>query len=102
MRRDTYDIVLLFKFKIGLVTANFDRFLVPVVPQFSTWNNYDPANFRLLSFHNQDNFTKLYFPKTIRAWNSLPHFIKYATSGQQFKSFLPAHYETRLSAYRPP
>ena len=26
MRRDTYDLVLLFTFKIGLVTANFDRF----------------------------------------------------------------------------
>jgi len=36
MRRDTYDLVLLFKFKIGLVTANFDRFLVPAVHQYST------------------------------------------------------------------
>lgn len=36
MRRDIYDLVLLFKFKIGLVTANFDRFLVPAVPQIST------------------------------------------------------------------
>ena len=28
MRRDIHDLVLPFKFKIGLVTANFDRFLV--------------------------------------------------------------------------
>ena len=28
IRRDIHDLVLLFKFKIGLVTANFDRFLV--------------------------------------------------------------------------
>lgn len=28
IRREIHDLVLLFKFKIGLVTANFDRFLV--------------------------------------------------------------------------
>ena len=56
----------------------------------------------LLSFHSQDNFTKSYFPRTVMPWGSLPHSIKYATSSQQFKNFLHAHYETRLSVYRPP
>lgn len=59
----------------------------------------------LPSFHNHDNqkrITKSYFPRTVMPWGSLHHSIKYATSSQQFKNFLHAHYETRLSVYRPP
>lgn len=49
------DLVLQFKFKFGLVTANFYCVLVPAVPRYTT-RNYEAANFLLLSVHNQDYF----------------------------------------------
>ena len=71
--------------------------------------NFDKASSRACiqawcswTFHSQDYFTKSYFPRTIRVWDSLPHSVKYATRAQQLKSLLYAHYKARLSSYRSP
>ena len=59
LRRDIHDVVLLFKFKFGDVTElsiDFGSRNISI-----HYSKYYAANFRLLSFHNQDYFTKSYF-----------------------------------------
>ena len=46
MRRDKHGFFFFFKFKVDLVTANFDRLSLP---RYSP-RNYDAANFRPVSY----------------------------------------------------
>ncbi|XP_020914958.1 uncharacterized protein LOC110252470 [Exaiptasia diaphana] len=100
-RRDINDLVLLFKHRLGLVNTNFNDFFSPVCSSYNTRNS-DPGNLRLLSSHRQNYYTKSYFPRTIRLWNSLPHHIKHSPSVSAFKSQLSVLYLDKLNTYQPP
>lgn len=100
-RRDIHDLVLLFKFKVGLLSANFERFLHPSTSRYAT-RKHDPANFLFDFKHRQYYFTNSYFPRSVKFWNNLPHSFKYVTTVSQFKGLLYEHYKTKCGTYRPP
>ena len=99
------DLVLQFKFKFCLVTANFYCVLVSAVPRYTT-RNYDAANSVFCPFTTRITLYRLksYFPRTLRFWNSLAHSIKQLLLVlDSLKIFyMLTGYKTRLSSYRQP
>ena len=100
-RREIQDLVLVFKFKNGLINTNFSPFLSPVAPHYRT-RNFDPLNFKPLSSHRQDYYTNSFFPRSVNQWNTLPSVIKHSSSLHQFKNQLTDYYKSKLPNYRPP
>ena len=78
-RREISDLILLYKFRSGTITANFASFLTPATSRYST-RSFDSANYRPITQHKQNYFLESYYLRTVRLWNSLSSHIKHATS----------------------
>ena len=96
-----HDLVLLFKYKTGTVTSNFERFIHTATRHYRT-RNFHQANFDLLSRHNQEYYCNSYFPRTVKLWNSLPNILKSSQDFLWFRVHLYEHFGGLLQTYSPP
>ena len=100
-RRQMHDLVLLFKYKTGIVTSKFGRFIQTATRHYRT-RNFHQANFDLLSRHNQEYYCNGYFPRTVKLWNSLPNILKSSQDLLWFRVHLKVHTRGLLQIYSPP
>ena len=100
-RREISDLVLLCKYRTGLINAAFNKNFVPVCRSYNT-RNFDQHNYRAITCHKQNYFRFSFFPRSINLWNNLPQNLKCSSSLTQFRNPLYAYYKDKLPIYQPP
>ena len=100
-RREISDLLLLFKYRIGMMDINLSNFLVPANSYYNTRNS-DPNNYRDIWTHKQTYFKSSYFPRTVKLWNMLPVNIKALNSLCTFRKAITELYRSSLPTYKPP
>lgn len=97
-RREISDLLLLFKSRNRLVTADVNNILDTFVSPYRTRNPH-PSNYNPTIKHKQDYFRKSYFIRSALHWNDLPSDSKDCSSFPSFKSRLIKLYHSKLEAY---
>ena len=83
-RRELRDLLLLYKFKNGMMFINSNDYFIPKTSYYRTRNS-DINNLSSLATHKQTYFQSSYFPRAVRIWNDLPSSFKDCPSILSFK-----------------
>ncbi len=100
-RRQLRDLLLLYKFKNGMMFIVSNDYFIPK-PSYYRTRNSDINNLSSLATHKQTYFQSSYFPRAVRLWNDLPSSFQDCPSIVSFKTKLLAHYHAKLATYNPP
>ncbi len=99
--RDISDLVFFHKCVIGQYHLNLDTFVQRKPDSNYLIRSHDPNNF--VEFKCRTNyFYHSYFPRVVRAWNSLPSEIKETDTNLAFKRAIRAHFFTKFNSYELP
>ena len=101
-RRETSDLIFLYKHKCGILNVDFGSLYKPVCPPYNTLRT-DSYNLRELFNHKQCYYQNLYFPRSVKLWNNLPHELKTGNrSVALFRRQVFSIYNEKLLTYSPP
>ena len=100
-RMEQKDLTLLYKFKMGAIHINFDRYFTTVTCFFVT-RNFDENNLKLIFNHKQNYFRDSFFPWVVALWNNSKQDLKDSTSLSCFKRKLHLYFSHKLISYVPP
>ena len=90
-RWEQKDLTLLYKFKMGAIRINFDRYFTPVTRSYVT-RKFNENNLKLIFNHKQNYFRDSVFPRVVALWNNLKQDLKDSTSLSCFKRKLHLYF----------
>ena len=100
-RRDICNLVFFHKCVLEQYHLNLDIFVQRKPKTKYLIRSHDPNNF--VEFKCRTNyFYNSYFPRVVRAWNSLSREIKETDTNLAFKRAIKAHYLTKFDSYELP
>ena len=99
--REQKDLTLLYKFEMGGIYINFDRYFTPVTCSYVT-RNFNENSLKLIFNHKQNYFRDSFFPGVVALWNNSKQDLKDSTSLSCFKRKLHLYFSDKLVSYVPP